>query len=820
MMTTESSQKNSRCLNYVCIHGHFYQPPRENPWLEEIEIQDSASPFHDWNARISAECYAPNLDSRILGPEGRIIKIVNNFSKISHDLGPTLMSWLEKKRPDIYGRLVQTDRESREEFSGHGPAMAQAYNHTILPLAESRDKRLQIIWGIRDFRYRYGRAPEGLWLPETAVDMESLEILADQGITFTILAPRQAARIRRLGGNEWTDVRGEKVDPRRPYVCRLPSGRTIAIFFYDGPTSRDIAFGGLLKSGDLLSSRLASLFSSEKSRPELVHTAVDGETFGHHHKFTEMALSYALDSFESGSDIETTVYGEYLEKFPPDTEVEIIPDTSWSCVHGVERWRSGCGCSTGGHPTWTQQWRAPLRQAMDWLNGQLSEFFEERISALKTDPWKLREDFIDVILDRSFSSVEDLFQRHNLDTLSRNQKSVVLQHLEMQRACQLMFTSCGWFFDEISGIETIQILKYAARAMELAARLGAGALEPDFIRFLDQAPSNVKSYGTGAEVYHRLVQPAVVSLKQAGIHFAVSTAFEEFSGQSKVGIFDILDKKILFKKEGDRILSAGTLDIRSPLTWEKDSLDYAVYYSGGHHLFAGAAEPGSSENNESYVKNMEEAFGRGHVQALKELMDRRLGGHAFSLEHLLKDRRRAVMAGIMREVHGEFKEAFLKLFHRNYPLLLAAERMGIPLPEGGERIIAAILQSRVNEALEKIPPENARVKGLLKEMAEWGLTPRLDSLEFTASERMSDFFSRMDKDRKNPELLHQAASYLSLIEDLGLSPQFWKPQTIFFRISEELGPEMRRRAENNDASASDWIESQMTIARILRIKNA
>src|SRR5438128_953228 len=333
---------------YICIHGHFYQPPRENPWLEAIELQDSAYPYHDWNERITAECYAANSVSRVLDGENQIIELVNNYSKISFNFGPTLLYWLEAKAPSVYAAILEADRESQKNFSGHGSALAQVYNHTILPLANARDRYSQILWGIRDFERRFKRAPAGMWLPETAVDLQSLEILAELGIRFTILAPHQAGRIRRLGGRAWRDVSGGRIDPTQAYEQRLPSGRRIALFFYDGPISRAVAFEGLLSRGEDFANRLLGAFTDDRDWDQLVHIATDGESYGHHHKFGEMALAWALQLIDQRDDVELTNYGEYLERNPPELEVQILDKTSWSCAHGVGRWMADCGCSTGG----------------------------------------------------------------------------------------------------------------------------------------------------------------------------------------------------------------------------------------------------------------------------------------------------------------------------------------------------------------------------------------------------------------------------------------------------------------------------------------
>ena len=404
---------------YICIHGHFYQPPRENPWLEAIEVQDSAYPYHDWNERITAECYAPNRASRILDSEGRIASIVNNYSRMSFNFGPTLLAWMEQADPRTYQAILAADKESQTFFGGHGSALAQAYNHMILPLANRRDKHTQVIWGIRDFQHRFGRFPEGMWLPETAANTETLDILAEHGIKFTILSPYQAKRTRALGGRSWRDVSGGHLDPTMAYEIRLPSGRSLILFFYDGPISQAIAFQGLLKKGEHLAGRLLSAFSDARKRPQLVHIATDGETYGHHQKFGDMALAYALHHITSRRLARVTNYAEFLERHPPTHEVQIHENSSWSCAHGVERWRSNCGCNSGGHPGWNQAWRAPLRKALDGLRDRLLSLYEEKARQLLKNPWKARDAYINVVLERSPDNVESLLSEHANHALGR-----------------------------------------------------------------------------------------------------------------------------------------------------------------------------------------------------------------------------------------------------------------------------------------------------------------------------------------------------------------------------------------------------------------
>ena len=427
------SSGHDRC---ICIHGHFYQPPRENPWLETVERQDSAYPYHDWNERVTAECYAPNAASRILDERGRILRITNNYSRISFNYGPTLLSWLERHDPETYRLILAADSESRDAFGGHGSAMAQAYNHLIMPLANERDKQTQVAWGVADFRHRFGREPEGMWLPETAVDTDSLEALAAHGIKFTVLAPHQASRVRAMAGKDatqaWRDVRGGRIDPTMPYLCRLPSGRSIVLFFYDGPVSRAVAFEGLLSNGIGFAERLAGLFFDGRKRAQLVHIATDGESYGHHHRFGEMALSYALHHIEAKGLARLTNYGFYLEQHPPTHEVEILENTSWSCAHGVERWQSDCGCHSGRGGGWNQQWRRPLRVALDWLRDTVAPLFEYRGREILRDPWAARDAYIGVVLDRSPESVERFLAAHAARPLTEADKVTALRLLELQ----------------------------------------------------------------------------------------------------------------------------------------------------------------------------------------------------------------------------------------------------------------------------------------------------------------------------------------------------------------------------------------------------
>ena len=479
---------------FICIHGHFYQPPRENPWLEAITYQESAYPFHDWNERINAECYAPNTRARILDEKGVVIVRVNNYSKISFDFGPTLLSWMEFKAPDTYQAVLEADKISRETFSGHGSAMAQCYSHMIMPLADSKDKYTQVYWGIRDFEFRFKRLPEGMWLPETAVDLETLQIMADLGIRFTVLAPHQAGRLLDHG----------ELDINQPYSVRLGAGRSINVFFYNGALSQSLAFENILQDGKCFAEKLMQTDNTDG--PQLLSVATDGETYGHHHKFGDMALAFALKYIDDQVDARLTNFAEYLEKFPPQEEIEIIEKTSWSCAHGVGRWSSNCGCETGGHPEWNQGWRGPLRKALDWFQCRADSIFVEVGKGLFKDPWEARNRYIDIRINRYDRDTFLAEQCQN--SLDESKKVVVLKLLELQSNAMLMYTSCGWFFNDISGIETEQILLYAGKAIQLAEEISGEVLEPHFLELLELAESNVLEKGNGSQIYKNVIEKA------------------------------------------------------------------------------------------------------------------------------------------------------------------------------------------------------------------------------------------------------------------------------------------------------------------------
>ncbi len=489
---------------YLCLHGHFYQPPRDDPWTGLIPRQPSAVPFHDWNERVWREAYGPNSQARLTDARGRILDIQNNYGLMSFDFGPTLMSWLEDHHPRTYQAVTWADQVARQTF-GAGGALAQAYGHLILPLANARDKITQVQWGLRDFEARFGRKSTGMWLPETAVNGPTLEVLADHGVGFVILSPRQAKRVRPLNGGPWRDVTGGRVNARRAYRCLVGGGRHLDVLFYQAPLSQGVAFEGLLKSGEEFAARINGAFDPADDNAQLVLIATDGESFGHHHKFGDMALAYVLNHFQRNPDVSLTVPERFLTENPPQDEVELIEPSSWSCPHGVGRWQRDCGCHVGQNPGWNQKWRGPLRQGLDRLRDQLVQLFEFHGRRYFRDAWAARNDYIELLIDPSARARREFFQRHGQNNLIPPEEEVALSLLEMQHRAMEMFTSCAWFFDDISGLEAEQAMRYAYRAIEIARGLEVHGLTRELLAGLAQAKANDPPGTTGADVLRSIV---------------------------------------------------------------------------------------------------------------------------------------------------------------------------------------------------------------------------------------------------------------------------------------------------------------------------
>ncbi|MBQ9881077.1 MAG: alpha-glucan family phosphorylase [Synergistes sp.] len=465
----------------IALHGHFYQPPREDPITGIVPADESAAPAHDWNERVASECYMPNARAKILAPDGRIAAEKNNYELLSFDFGPTLHKWIEKTSPLLNSAITK---------NGHR-ALAQAYSHMILPLAAERDRKTQILWGIRDFEYRFGRRPKGMWLPECAADSGTLEEMAACGLTFTILSPFQCAAVITEDGT--VETKDGSFDVTRPYRCELPSGRSITVFFYHAGIAQGIAFGGLLENGDSFAEAL--LREARDNDDRILLAATDGESYGHHHKFGEMALARCFMDLEKDGRVCLPALEEFLEKHPPAARCVIKENSSWSCAHGIERWRSDCGCHTGGEEGWNQKWRAPLREAFDRLAEKLDRLFEEKLAGY-CDPWQLRDEAIEIYKSGTIRAHNEIeaeklaFLAERIEGGDEDVYKAAADLLEMQRMKMFMYTSCAWFFNDISGVETKHSIACALRAAQIAEELSGNDYTLPLTEDLKEARGN------------------------------------------------------------------------------------------------------------------------------------------------------------------------------------------------------------------------------------------------------------------------------------------------------------------------------------------
>ena len=667
---------------FLTIHGHFYQPPRENPWLEAIELQDSALPFHDWNERITRECYNPNSVSKIVDSRNRILDVVNNYAHMSFNFGPTLLSWMEHFAPLTYERIIKADIESITEHNGHGNAMAQVYNHIIMPLANKNDKITQVKWGIRDFEYRFGRNPEGMWLAETAVDDETLRVLVDNGIKFTVLSPYQADKFKQKNDKDWTDVSWGNIDPARSYRYYIKSapGKYIDLFFYDGAISRSVAFDELLKDGNKFIRRLKEGVSDCRNYPQLVNIATDGESYGHHTKFGDMALAYVLKIRAKDEGFTITNYAEFLDKYRSDCEVEIKQASSWSCFHGVGRWKEDCGCSTGGHPGWNQKWRKPLRNALDYLRDELVGVYEaEGAKYFNKNVWDVRNNYIEVILNRDEMNVRKFQQENFKPELSDDDKVRAMELLEIQRQALLMYTSCGWFFSEISGIETVQIMKYAARAMQLAEKFTDKNLEENFLNILAEAKSNIAEYGTGKDIFERFVRPSVVTPKQIASLWALSSLYQDFEDEESVYCYTVTKHDYKKVQKGTSTFVVGNIEIQSKITLQKSNLVFALtQFSGGDFHCA------IKEYSEDYSKlkaNLIKTFLLNPLTEIIRAMDESFGKDYYTLKDIFIEERRKILQILLKSKLEKFSQIYQNMYDEGKGSIYHLQGLGLKIPD-------------------------------------------------------------------------------------------------------------------------------------------
>ena len=863
---------------YVCIHGHFYQPPRENPWLEAVEIQTSAAPYHDWNERITAECYAPNGAARILNGYAKIARIINNYGRISFNFGPTLLSWLKDNAHRVYEMILDADARSRHRFAGHGSAMAQVYNHVIMPLASTRDKITQVRWGIADFESRFGRRPEGMWLSETAVDSETLEILAVHGIRFVVLAPHQCARIRKLPAKParkgrsakhaakegaaleaasapdgasvpdpaaelvWKETPNASVDTTRPYIVHLSEGRSIAVFFYDGPRSRAIAFEGLLNNGEVFARRLLDGFSEKSDHAQIVHVATDGESYGHHHKYGEMALAFAIKFIEEQQGVRLTNYGEFLAKFPPAWEAQIVEDTSWSCIHGVERWRSNCGCNSG-RPGWSQQWRTPLRESLDWLRDTLAPLVSQLGSRIFQNIDEARNSYISVILDRSPENIEAYLAAHSTHQLDQADLVRALELMELERHAQLMYTSCGWFFDDISGIETVQVIAYAARVLQLARTLfgeQAEGLEAEFERRLSAAQSNLPAWRDGARVYEIGARPMEVGLEQVGAHYAISSVFTSYPDQTDLFCYTVRRLQYSVETSGRGRLVTGKAHICSQITEEQETVVFAVLHFGDQNISAAVKrhKPEEDSTFDEFSRAARSAVVQADFPEVIRGFDRYFGGTTYSIRSLFRDEQQRIMELILRPRLQRVEASLASIYEDQASLLHFLSQSGLQRPPALTIAATFAINAGLRRALEAEPIDAVQLRIYLGLAQSDKVELEKPLLSYIADSQMKQALVQLQREvvtrgEHQTSALENALFVARTLSELPFERNLWQAQNIWYNVYRHLHDIARQAAAgahangdktNGDAGpdaearrAAAWEEKFNEIGRLMGI---
>ncbi len=779
---------------YLTIHGHFYQPPRENPWTETIELQSSAHPFHDWNDRILIQCYQPNAMARVVDAKGKVLEIVNNFRLLSFNIGPTLMLWLEKAAPFVYRLILEADRLSVRERSGHGNAIAQVYNHMILPLAEERDQRTQIRWGMAEFKKRFGREPEGMWLPETATNPRSLEILIEEGIRFTILAPHQAARFRRIGTSNWEEAKEDSIDPTRPYrfFHSQDSKRSIDLFFFDGPLSRDMSFSDLLFDARKFLDQLLHAHRSDRHHPELIHTASDGETFGHHKAYGERVIAFLLHEEAERYGFKRTNYGEYLEKFPPQYEAEIRvgEGTSWSCVHGVARWKEDCGCHTGGPPGWNQKWRAPLREAVRFLGTRLGELYQKEAGNFFHDPWAARDQYIDLILDRSPESQHHFFEKNAQRILSESEWMKALKLLEMERFAMLSETSCGWFFNDLSGIETVQILRYAFRAIELAREFGASGLEEEFLTRLAKAKSNLPEFKDGRGVWERLVKPSRISRECIAAHYAFRKLFELNLDPENFYNHRFRELEIDRETYEEMKLLMGTTEVTGKIIPESGKFVFAIFQNGLSDIrcFVKSFE----DAGEFHKMNgpMLSCLRKNDPAGLVASLEKFFGVEPVFLRDLFPEERDALLQVLSQQMQGDYRQAALRFYEENQSWAKLFHEAGRPLPEEFRVLIDWMMGEKLFELVQKLETQASfeeiarKGKEILKEAHSRGFSVRTEAAAEFLSAKMNGWIQELFQQPDLP-LIQNIEKVLDLAKELKIELHGRVAQELFFVFAQK-----------------------------------
>ncbi|MBN2369991.1 MAG: DUF3536 domain-containing protein [Vicinamibacteria bacterium] len=791
----------------LVIHGHFYQPPRENPWTRQVEREPSAGTDHDWNARIHRECYRPNAFARVFDKYGRIERIVNNYAQISFNFGPTLLNWLSENEPITYRRILEADRESLERL-GHGSALAQGYNHTILPLCNERDRLTQAIWGLADFRHRFGRDAESLWLPETACDDATLGTLIDCGLKFVILSPHQAERVRPLAGGEWRSVADGSIDPgvAYRYFHRDGSGRSIDVFFYDGPISRAIAFEGILHSSQALVGRLRAAQGGEG---RLLHVATDGESYGHHTHFGDRTLAHALLVEAPAQGFKVTNYAAFLEAHSPSSEVAIKlgPDgqgTSWSCIHGVGRWTRDCGCSTSSRPGWNQAWRAPLRAALDLLRDEIVRQFDETRDDLFRDPWAARDAYIELLLDPDRAREEWVREQagHSLSTRHRER---ALLHLELQRHAMLMYTSCGWFFADISGIETLQVLRYAGLALDLIEEMNLPSPRERFLDALSEARSNIDAMGNGADIFRRFVDPSRVTIGRIAAHIAISSLVAEGDEEGRFAGHRYSRTSFQKQTHGRVTLATGRFQLEEITTGRRRDFAIASMHLGGVDFYCVTRSFPGAQRFSMSSQRLWSIFRTASLPRILRIAQEEFGPEEYGLESVLPEGKQRIAELVLGDVVRFFSEQYAYLYETHRRTLEMLREAGLEFPKelqaAGEFTLGRRFDEQVRAASgSRDPAAYHRAAVIGEEAAQRGY--KIDR------SRAGTIFAEMIAEavdlavtESSDETIESALALIELAGWLRLESNLERAEEILFQKLKE---------------SAEWPESLWPIARALR----
>jgi hypothetical protein len=629
--------------------------------------------------------------------------------------------------------------------------------------------------------------------------------LAELGIRFTILSPYQAAKVRAVDTPQWHDASGGTIDPTMPYTQRLASGRRITIFFYDRHLSRAVAFERLLKNGEAFANRILSAFSDNRPHPQLINVATDGESYGHHHRFGDMALAYALDYIETNQLACLTNFGEYLAKYPPSFEVEIVDNTSWSCVHGIQRWHSDCGCNTGQNGEWDQAWRQPLRHAMDWLRDTLEPPYIEKARQYLKDPWQARNAYIDVVINRSPDNVEHFFRRHSVKSLPPANRITILKLLEMQRHLMLMYTSCGWFFDELSGIETVQAIQYAGRAIQLYNDLFNTDIEPLFLEQLERAKSNIAIHRDGRRIFEKFVKPAMVDLRKVAAHYAISSLFKDYPQQATIFCYQAFRRDFHSAEAGKAKLAVGRVDIVSNITQESAGFYFGVMHFGDHNLACGVREYMDGENYQYLLKKIFESFGKADFPEVLRIQDHYFESSRYSLKSLFRDEQRKILDMILKATETDAQSAYRHLFEHHVPLMRFLKDSNSPPPRALAAAAEIVVNSELGREFAKDPLDFETIHILLEEADLAGIPLDADTLEYTLRknlERMADIF------QSNPQeydLLEKMVSGIALVYALPFDVNLRKVQDLHYRLIQNTYLKFKQKAQKGDRTAGRWV---------------